>query len=280
MKKVKLVKKLSFCLLSLAAGLITVHLNLTWRSENYDLLSGSLLFWLAVSYLIWEKRDRLNLESDVFSSLFGISLITMVLVKSLHLFGDDIFLRISPFFSILGLGLVASGFKGLKQYWRELLLFGFLALPWELIYLFIDLSLLTAKFAAFVLWLLGFEVSRQGVLVILPTGSIEVYDGCSGLRMILQLLGLALIFIVMVTTSLRQKILLSIAAILLAFVVNGVRVALMTVLVALSNEEAFKYWHLGDGSLIFSLIAVLILGLICASLSTGEAQDNLDWERR
>ena len=277
MRRLKLIKNLPFWLLSLAAGSIALHLSLTWRSENNDLFSCSLLFWIAVSYLIWEKRDRLNLESDIFSSFFGLSLITLVLFKSMHLFGDDVFLRISPFLSVLGLGLLASGFKGLKQYWQELLLFGFIAVPWESIYLFIDLSLLTAKFATFVLWLLGFEVSRQGVLVILPTGSIEVYDGCSGLRMILQLLGIALIFVLIVADSCKQKILLPILAIILGFVVNGVRVALMGVLVALSDQEAFKYWHLGNGSLIFSLIAVMIFALICVLLHKNENRDNLDW---
>ena len=277
MGRLKLIKNLPFLLLSLAAGSIALHLNLTWRSENNDLLSCSLLFWIAVSYLIWEKRDRLNLESDIFSSFFGLSLITLVLFKSMHLFGDDVFLRISPFLSVLGLGLLASGFKGLKQYWQELLLFGFIAVPWESIYLFIDLSLLTAKFATFVLWLLGFEVSRQGVLVIFPTGSIEVYDGCSGLRMIFQLLGIALIFVLIVADSWKQKIFLPILAIILGFVVNGVRVALMGILVALSEQEAFKYWHLGNGSLIFSLIAVLIFALICVLLHESENRDNLDW---
>ncbi len=277
MRRLKLIKNLSFWLLSLAAGSIALHLNLTWRSENNDLLSCSLLFWIAVSYLIWEKRDRLNLESDIFSSFFGLSLITLVLFKSMHLFGDDVFLRISPFLSVLGLGLLASGFKGLKQYWQELLLFGFIAVPWESIYLFIDLSLLTAKFATFVLWLLGFEVSRQGVLVILPTGSIEVYDGCSGIRMIFQLLGIALIFVLIVADSWKQKIFLPILAIILGFVVNGVRVALMAILVALSDQEAFKYWHLGNGSLIFSLIAVMIFALICVLMNEKENQDNLDW---
>ncbi|MCG8365795.1 MAG: cyanoexosortase A [Pseudanabaenales cyanobacterium] len=271
---------MSFWLLSLAAGLIVLHLNLTWRSDNNNLLSCSLLFWLTTSYLVWEKRDRLNLASDIFSSFCGLFLITLVLVKSTHLFGDDVFLRISPVLSVLGLGLLASGVKGVKQYWRELLLWGFIAAPWESIYLVIDLSLLTAKFTTFVLWLLGFDVSRQGVLVILPTGSIEVYDGCSGLKMILQLLGIALIFVLIAADSWKQKILLLISAIILGFVVNGVRVALMTILVALSDQEAFIYWHLGNGSLIFSLIAVLIFGLIYILLNQSQNQDNLDWQKQ
>ena len=280
MTRLKQIKKMPFWLLSLAAGLIALHLNLTWRSENSDLLSCSLLLWLAAAYLTWEKRDRLSLESDIFSSCLGIFLITLVLIKSMHLVGDDVFLRLSPFLSGLGLGLLASGVKGIKQYWRELLLFGFIAAPWESIYLVVDLSLLTAKFTTFVLWIFGFEVSRQGVLVILPTGSIEVYDGCSGLRMILQLLGIALIFVLITADSWKQKILLLMSAIAVGFVVNGVRVAVMTILVALSDQEAFSYWHVGNGSLIFSLIAVLILGLTYILLNQREKQDTLNWQKR
>jgi len=42
-----------------------------------------------------------------------------------------------------------------------------------------------------------------------------------------------------------------IVAVLVAFVVNGVRVALMAILVAYSSQEAFEYWHTGTGSEIF-----------------------------
>jgi exosortase/archaeosortase family protein len=44
-------------------------------------------------------------------------------------------------------------------------------------------------------------------------------------------------------------------------VVNGVRVALLAVLAGLSDPEILNYWHLGNGSLIFSLLAVIILSL-------------------
>jgi exosortase/archaeosortase family protein len=52
-------------------------------------------------------------------------------------------------------------------------------------------------------------------------------------------------------------------AVITAFVVNAARVALLAVLVSLSQLEAFKYWHQGTGSVIFSMIAVLIFGLFC-----------------
>ncbi|MCU0516149.1 MAG: cyanoexosortase A [Oscillatoria sp. Prado101] len=256
------VKDFKLWLFGLAAGLIALHLTLTWRSGNSDLLSTTVLFWVAVSALQWKKRDTLNLESDFFSSFLGASLLTLVLLKSAHLSGNPSFLRISPFISGMGLGLLASGVKGLKQYWQELSLLGFLSVAEGWLFPF-DISLLTAKFAVFVLWLLGFPASSQGVLVILPTGFVEVYQGCSGIGLMLQLLGWASILLVMVPTSSKQKIFVPVVAALLGFAVNGVRIALLAVLTALSNQEAFEYWHRGDGSLIFSAIAVLIFGVFC-----------------
>lgn len=270
------IKNPQLWLLGIAVSLITLHLYLTWKSNNIDLLSGSLLFWVTSIYLIWEKRDRLNLESGVLSSCLGIFIITLLLVKLTHILADDVFLRIVPLLSILGLGLLASGFKGLKQYWQPLVLFGLIAIPWQFIYLFVDLSLLTAKFSSFLLWLLGFQVFRQGVFVSLPTGSIEVYDGCSGLRLIVHLLGIALIILLVFNSSIKHKILLTTIAITIGFIINGVRVALMAVLVALGDPEAFKYWHTGDGSLIFSLVSVLILGLTYAFLVRGKNLGYLD----
>lgn len=251
-----------FLLLGIAASLVTLHLNLSQQFGRSDFLSHSILFWVTALFLVWQKRDKLHLESNAISSVVGLVLLVLVLYKSLHLFQDDFFLRISPLISLLGWGLLASGIRGLKQYWRAFFVLVFLAIPWEFIYIF-NVSLITAKFSAFILWILGFEVTRQGVWVILPTGSVEVYNGCSGLRIILQLLGLSWIVLAIASTSPKQKIYLPMAAILLGFTVNGIRVALMAVLVALSDSRGFTYWHVGQGSLLFSAVAVLIFGTIC-----------------
>ena len=251
-----------FLLLATAANLMALNLNLSDRIGKSDFLSHSILFWITTLFLLWQKRDRLNLESDTSSSVVGSLLLALVIYKSLHLFQGDYFIRIAPLFSLLGWGLLASGMKGLKQYWREIFLWGFLAIPWELVYV-LNISVITAKFSAFILWLLGFEVTLKGIWLILPTGSVEVYSGCSGVEMILQLLGLSWIVFAIAKTNWQQKIWLPIAAILIGFTVNGIRVALMAVLVALSDSEGFTYWHVGNGSLIFSAISVLIFGTIC-----------------
>lgn len=257
-------KNAQFWLLSIGAGLIAIHITLTWKSENPSLLGSSLLFWIAISSLIWEKRHNLNLESGILSSFLGLSIIAILLFKSASLTSFGGFLFLSPLIVALGLALLASGFRGLNQYRGELLVLFFLGAPKLLPSLLISqVTLLTAKLAAFILWYTGFEVTRSGMNIYLPTGSIEVASGCSGVQIIFQQLGLALIFILMFPLNRQQKILAPIVAATLGFIVNGVRVALMGVIVAKGNQEAFEYWHHGDGSLIFSMIAVIFFGLFC-----------------
>lgn len=257
-------KNAQFWLLAIGAGLIAIHITLTWKSDNPSLLGNSLLFWIAISSLIWEKRDSLNLESGVFSSFLGLSIIGILLLKSASLTSFGGFLFLFPFIVAVGIALLASGFRGLKQYKGELLVLFFIYAPKLLpSWLSNHITLLTAKLAAFILWYTGFEVTRSGVYVYLPTGSIQVATGCSGIEVIFQQLGLAIIFILMFPLNRQQKILAPIVAATLGFVVNGVRVALMGVIVAKGNQEAFEYWHHGDGSLIFSMIAVILFGLFC-----------------
>lgn len=257
----KSVREPKYWLLAIGVGLIALHLTLTSRTNTVDLNNLMLLFWGIVAFFIWEKRDQITLESGIFSSFFGATLIALILLKSASIAGYDIFLRLSPFLSALSLGILASGFKGLKQYWKELFLLAYIAIPSGALLFLIDLQKITAQLAAFILHYCGFEVIRQGVFLVLPTGRVEVYHGCSGSQIIHQLVGLAIIFLMMFPTTFSQKIQVLTVAVSAAFFVNAARVALMAAIV--SNKEVFDYWHFGQGSLIFSVIAVGIFGLFC-----------------
>ncbi len=247
-----------FWLLAIAGGLIALQLSLSWRlSGDFNQVSISILYWGAVLSLIWEKRHTLSLKSFFITSF-------------------DALFDLSPLIIGLGLALLASGVKGLQQYWQELIIVLAFTIPVEFLIASIPLSTLTAKFAAFVLSDLGFEVSLQGVNIILPKGAVEVNPGCSGIEGIVRLLQLAVLFLVMFPTNLFKKILVPVVAVLVAFIVNAVRVALMAILVAYSNHEAFLYWHSGTGSQIFVLISSLVFGLFCYFISQKDHTDNHD----
>ena len=60
-----LFNRIQLWLLGIITGLITIHLTLTSRAKDSSLLGTSALFWIAVCYLLWQKRDELNLESRI-----------------------------------------------------------------------------------------------------------------------------------------------------------------------------------------------------------------------
>ena len=252
-----------YWLLGIAAGLIAIHITQVSRSGESDFSGTTFLVWGIVIYLLWEKKEQIPLESDRVSTGIGVILMALILSKISTVVGYDYFLRIFPLLATLSLGLMASGYKGLKTYLSEWIIFIWLAIPPGAILRIINLSLLTAKTAELILHYTGYDITRQGLFLRLPTGSVEVYYGCSGANVIHQLLGLSLIFLLMFPTNFTQKIILPLSAIVIAFFVNAVRVALMAVLVSYSTKEAFEYWHKGDGSLIFSLIAVGLFGIFC-----------------
>ncbi len=255
-----------FWLVGLIAALIAIHLTLVNRSGNSELFATACLFWMVAGMLVWDRRETLPLQSGPVSSLLGALLLSLFLLRSSSLPESSAVLRALPLVGILGVGLLASGMQRLRIYWKEMVIFAlFAAYPLlELGLQLIDLSHLTAKSATFMLWYAGFQVQRQGVFLNLPTGRVEVYGACSGLASILQMLSVSVLFLLMVQLrSLKNQILCVSMAVLLGFLVNSVRVALMAVLVSFSQKTAFEYWHSGDGSLIFSMIAVALFGSCC-----------------
>jgi len=79
--------------------------------------------------------------------------------------------------------MLASGVK-VAANWLELMI-SLINAPVGLLLGRVDLTMFTAKFATILShW---FEVSRQGVNVVLPSGAVEVNSGCSGLESIVRL---------------------------------------------------------------------------------------------
>jgi cyanoexosortase A len=254
-----------FWLLAISGGLTAVYTSLYIRLDgNLSQLTISLLGLGAVFSLLADKRQTLKLESDIFSSFLGILIIAFVLIRSNYVDAVDSFVELTPFIVFLAIALLASGIKGLRQYWLELLVIFAFTIPVGYVAHRLDISLITAKFSFAFLSYLGLPVLRQGVNIVLPTGAVEVYPGCSGMETISQLVKLALLFLVMFPQNgLIKKIIVPIVAVIIAFLVNAVRVALMAFLVAKSNPTAFEYWHTGTGSQIFFLICTLLFGGFC-----------------
>jgi cyanoexosortase A len=255
-----------FWLLGITAAIVVLHLTLINRVDNSDLFAISALFWMAAGSLIWDRRQDMNFSSDSLSSAIGFVLLALIFARSAGLPTANGFLKVLPFVSMFGVALLASGFRNLRSHWKELAIFGLLALHpiLELVLQLANLPSLTAQSANFMLWFSGFAVQRQGVFLLMPTGRVEVYGACSGLASILQMISISGLFLLLVPLrSHWQKVLCVAIAITIGFVVNAARVALMAILISFSQRSAFDYWHEGGGSLVFSVISVLLFGGFC-----------------
>lgn len=267
----KLVQQPTIGLGAIAVSLAVLNLSLAWiHTRNADLVAIMALCWGISGYLIWTRRQALPLRSEPYSTVAGGLLIVWALYKGWVMPDYDAFVRIQPFILCLGLGLLASSAKRLGFYRKELGILLVLALPEGLLAQLIDqlinISEVAAQSTTVILWYLGFEVKRQGVFVLLPAGGIEVYRGCSGLKAMLELLRLALIFLVIVPTSRLEKVFLPVVAVSLAYGINVIRLGVMTLLAASDHQDAFHYWHEGEGSNLFPVLAMLLFSGFCVFL--------------
>jgi cyanoexosortase A len=258
-------KRKLFWLIVIAAGLITLNMTLLWKIGDMAHFYMSIVFWLAVGSLLWDKQDSLKqggAKSDTLSIVAGTILIAFIFFKSAMVSSQSsYFLRLAPFLSGLGLSLIAVGFQNLKQYGRELLILFFQGVPSVITSpLSENIATLTAKSAHVILWYLGFDVIREGNYVTLPTGRVLVYGGCSGLEAMNYLLGLSVVCLVMFPTKQNKALAIGVA-IAFGYIVNAFRVAAMALLVAHKRLDLFKYWHEGEGSLVVGMIGVILFGI-------------------
>ena len=259
----KSLQKIEYWLVALSGGIVLLHLTLIDKSQNENLFSTATLTWLTIGSLLWDRRKKLILESDTASTFVGMVLVVLVIIRNLST--TDSSLRLFPLIAGVGVILIASGFKSLKSYGKEIILLGlllFLRLVTIVLNAF-DLPLLTAKVSAFMLWFVGFDVVRQGVVIALPTGRVEVYGACSGVESIVLMLCIAILFFFLISISHWQKVICIAIAVMLGFMVNAFRVALLAFFVDVQQPKAFEYWHSSDGSLSFAIISVFMFGLFC-----------------
>ncbi|MEM6398773.1 MAG: cyanoexosortase A [Cyanobacteria bacterium P01_D01_bin.116] len=270
----KLLKDTRYWLLGIAAGLQIICLTLVWKADDTGHLGMSVLFLFAILNLIWEKHHTLKFESKVVPSIVGMALIGWVLWESANL-ADGNIMRLLPFASAFGVALLASGFKGLKQYWQELVILFFLGVPSVIASFLFDISPLTAQFSAFLLHYSGFDVAIQGVFINLPNGGVEVTDECSGIDTIIYTLSVAVLALVMFPVHRSKQYFVPIVAIIIGFVVNGIRVAMLAIFAA-SDKAAFDNWHGGQASYLYGMIGIVVFGCFYWLLLQQEESQNTE----
>ena len=255
-----LARNYGFWMAVILVTLVAINLTIFYKIDNIAHAGMSGLCWLGVFSLLWDRRKQLKFKSELMPTIIGILLIMINLwfSRSIPTEKESNILSVAPFIFSLGIALIASGFYGLRQFLGELAIVFFLGIPRVLLNLYTDISPITARFSSFLLHYAGFPVIRDGVFINLPTGSVKVYEGCSGVESMTYVLSLAVLCLAMFPIQKKDQVYVPIVALFIGFFINAFRVMLMAILVANGNKEGFDYWHEGEGSLIFGMIAVII----------------------
>ena len=124
------------------------------------------------------------------------------------------------------------------------------------------LQLLASKVAAVVLPIFGVPVLREGNVIQLPVMSLEVAEACSGIRSLMSLTTLAIIYGYLLETRMSIRVILAVASIPIAVVANGLRIIGTGLLVQYWDpEKAEGFFHAFSGWLIF-VVSLMLLFLL------------------
>lgn len=253
---------LSGLLLWLYFPTLTHLLGQWWHDPNF---SHGFFVPLFAGFVIWQERTRLaRIESRPSwygAVIFGFGLCLLILGQM----GAEIFL------SRLSLLMVLAGLIVLFLGWR---FFRAVLFPWAFLVLMIPvpaivfnqitfpLQLLASKVASTVLPWMGVPVLREGNVIILPAMALEVADACSGIRSLMSLATLAVIYGYLMERKTSVRVLLALASIPIAVAANSLRVVGTGLLVQYWDpDKAQGFFHEFQGWLMF-VASLLMLYLL------------------
>jgi exosortase len=164
--------------------------------------------------------------------------------------------------SIAGAGLFLGGAPALRALAFPLALMLFLFPIPAMIYarLTLPLQIFASTAAETVLSWIGLPVLRAGNILELPHERLSVVEACSGIRSLLSLGFMSLVYAHFFDRRVATRWMLLAATVPIAIAANAVRVTLMGVLGEYRTEYAHGVFHLLEGWMLF----VVALGLLIA----------------
>jgi exosortase len=230
-----------------------------WNDPNF---SHGFFVPLFSAFVIWQERSRLatlTLKPSWWGLLFlGFGLCVLVVGQM----GAELFLSRLSLLIVLGSLIVLflgwSFFRALLFPWAFLLLM--IPIP-AIVFnqITFPLQLLASKVASTTLPWMGVPVLREGNVIILPAMALEVAEACSGIRSLMSLATLAVIYGYLMERRVAVRLLLAVASVPIAVAANSLRIVGTGLLVQYWDpQKAEGFFHEFSGWLIFVVSLVML----------------------
>jgi len=215
-------------------------------------------------YLVWKRKERLISPSRPSNWGLLLLLFGMMLLLFGGLAAESFSQRLSMLVVIAGIVLFLLGKEHLKTIAFPLI-FLILMIPLPSIILqkvTFPMQLFVSRCAADSLELVGIPVLLEGNIIHLASGTLDVAEPCSGIRSIVSLLTVGTLIAYFKNKILWQRVLVIIASLPIAVVVNIFRVASTGFLsYHYGPKAAGTFFHELSGFFLFLMAAALFYGL-------------------
>ena len=228
-----------------------------------------LLIPFVAALLLWKRRDELHAASGGGGSVWG--LLLMLAAAGLLVTGTaaaELFAaRISLPLMLLGAVLYIKEWDYTKVAGPPLLfLLLMVPLPYIIYYkITFPMQLLSAKLSAEVLTVLRISVIRKGNILLLPGYTLEVIAACSGLRSLMTMFTLGVVFAFFSDMSKSRKLILVLLSVPAAIAANTVRLV-VTAMGAHLVGPSFADGPLHEASGMIVFAAGFLMLLLCAGI--------------
>jgi exosortase len=238
---------------------ILKHLVEQW---SYDPDVGHGFFVpLVFAYIVWGRREKL-MALDWKPDWWGLGLMGWGFLQAyIGMLGAEQFLQRSAFLiSLVGLFLVLGGRALLKELAFPLLLLPFMIPIPTVIYnqITFPLQLFASWVAEILLGLINIPVLREGNVLVLASQTLSVAEACSGIRSLLSLTFLALVYAYFFDSKVWMRWALFIAVVPIAILANAGRVTITGILSEHNTELAQGVFHEMEGFVIFGIAFAMI----------------------
>ena len=262
----------AFCLLALLVTLLYSGVATKLVADWYDLpdFSHGFLIPFFAAYLIWIKRREIA-QTVVRPSWAGLPLVLLGLLLLLTgRLGADLFLSRVSFVILAAGGIWMTCGRSMLAQFRFVLWVLVLAIPLPTVLfnqITFPLQLLASKLASGLLPFAGVPVLREGNVIQLPVMQLEVAEACSGIRSLLSLFTLAVIYGYFLEKSVARRVILAVASLPIAVAANVARIFGTGLCVQYWDpDKAMGFFHEFSGWLMF-LVSLFFLYLV--HLATG-----------
>jgi len=265
MKRNVIIKFAMLLILAIIAYIPTIQwmVDRWFASESY--YGHGFLIPVVSLYFAWQRKKAIQ-EAKLSQEMIGLAIVAVGLLVHILSAALKIYF-ISGFsfvFVLYGLTLFSFG----KDVTRNLVfpiffLLAMIPLPLVLIgNLTVKLKLFVAEAAALVLNRIGFPCVRDGSIIRMPTSQVFVEAPCSGLRSLISLVTLGLIFSYALKVSYLKKSILFLSSIPIAIVTNLIRILMLAIINDLYGQKiAMGYFHDFSGFLMFGIAFALLYGV-------------------